>query len=284
MTHRLEVFGLSLVGFLACEYRALLPAIASHTEITELLINYFDPIAYRLNGQPRRRDEYAAGMQEFFDDAMMNTHNFDLSAETLRVLKPLENLTQLYLVLPLGFTGLTNRLLDEVLQCWSRLEHLSLIPQLAFPSEKRRTFPLQLTLRAFISLATHCPLLRLAGIVVDARTAPSTELFDLALKTPIRPQLFHLDVSDSPIKHSKKVARFLSCLFPRARHISSHIHLASLWSQHDPEIVAAAELNEQAARWDVVQGLIGHMAEIWEHVEGKSWKNMKVNVEEDDLW
>ncbi|KAF7297236.1 hypothetical protein MIND_00956700 [Mycena indigotica] len=246
-------------------YELLFKALAhvpSPPDLEQICINDFDPVTYHSIGRKRSPEEHFAAATELISHACAKPADYGVPATSLRALAGFSNLKRLLLVLPLGLAGLTDELLDELTQNWPHLETLSLLPQVCLPVDIPRSLPIELTLGAFIVVATNCQNLHALGLVVDASAPPVGGII----------------VSDSPIHPTPQpVARFLACLFPRLCAITANADAPAVWG------TLAVMSNHFACTWHCVQVALPEMAEIWERVPGKSWKDIEVVQDEDDL-
>ncbi|KAF7297251.1 hypothetical protein MIND_00958200 [Mycena indigotica] len=279
-SHALEVVSVNFLLGTGKSYELLLealPHLPAPENVKEICINDFDPVTYHAIGRRRSLEEFFAAAKDLVSHTTAKPGDYTIAATCLRALAEFSNLTRLFLVLPLGFAGLTDTLLDEVTKNWPSLQSMSLLPQVSFPLDLHRPFPIELTLDAFITIATNCRNLHTLGLVIDASAPLSEELCQRALAAPVCPQLFHIEVLDSPIQSPHPVARFLASLFPRLRviHAGADVPLAC------GPMAALSDYFERT--WYSVQVALPEMAEIWARVPGKSWKDIKVVVDDDDL-
>ncbi|KAJ6534328.1 hypothetical protein B0H19DRAFT_1080803 [Mycena capillaripes] len=137
---------------------------------------------------------------------------YSVGPDTLRPLFAFTNLVEVRLVHPVGF-NLDDASILDMARAWPHIVFLSLI------ARPHRHIASRVTLEGLYAFAKYCPRLHRLEITFDATVVPNTR--DNGQKRVAQQALHHLNVAASLIKKPKRVATFLSALFPSLKSIAT---------------------------------------------------------------
>ncbi|KAL1740068.1 hypothetical protein HDZ31DRAFT_48225, partial [Schizophyllum fasciatum] len=148
----------------------------------------------------------------------------ELTRAHLTPLMALRNLRTLHLS-PRGWVNVDDGDVIALAQAWPHLEELRfsrMLPR-SYPPPAEERIPIRTTATALITLATHCPRLRLLELPFDASTIPARATGSHAVSRGVQGPLEHLDLGNTTWEDTQRLAAFLLSLFPLLDFVESDV-------------------------------------------------------------
>ncbi|KAJ7673723.1 hypothetical protein DFH06DRAFT_749359 [Mycena polygramma] len=130
---------------------------------------------------------------------------YSVGRDALHPLFAFTQLVQVQLAHPVGF-DLDDATVLEMARAWPHVEDLSL------SARPHRHVASRVTLEGIYAFAKHCPRLQSLAMTFDASVVP--KLRDNGRQRVTQKELYYLNVAGSPVTQPRRVAKFLSAIFP----------------------------------------------------------------------
>ncbi|KAJ7463518.1 hypothetical protein B0H11DRAFT_2053195 [Mycena galericulata] len=186
--------------------------------------------------------------------AANQTETYLVGGDILEPLFSCANLQTVSLNHPVGF-DLDDGMILHMARAWPRIEVLVL------QAGRSRHARCSATLRGLSAFAKHCPNLRNLEMIFDATNVPEIHAYDTEEQNVLGVQrtLFSIHVSLSPISEPRRVAEYLSTVFPHLSFVETFLEdLVGFHSQEEADIaVREPPVFESHTKWKEVEELLG---------------------------
>ncbi|KAJ6608518.1 hypothetical protein B0H10DRAFT_525549 [Mycena sp. CBHHK59/15] len=168
---------------------------------------------------------------------------YTVRSQTLQRLFCLSNLVTIFLRCAVGF-DLDDNTISDMARSWPCVERIVLA------AIAPHHIPSRVTLDGIYAFAQHCPRLQDLEITFDASVVPKIDK-----KRVSQEQLLSLDVAASAIRTPKRVAKFVSYIFPKLRRIGT-AYDEMIWGEDEDEIQVDDAVKESHELWKDVEELL----------------------------
>ncbi|KAJ7481388.1 hypothetical protein B0H11DRAFT_1225892 [Mycena galericulata] len=182
--------------------------------------------------------------------AANQTETYLVGGDILEPLFSCANLQTVSLNHPVGF-DLDDGMVLRMARAWPRIEVLAL------QAGRSRHARCSTTLRGLSALAKHCTNLRNLKMIFDATNVPDIHAHGFEQQNVVQRTLHSIHVSLSPISEPRRVAEYLSRIFPRLSFVETFLEdLVDFHSQEEADIaVREPPVFESHTKWKEVEEL-----------------------------
>jgi hypothetical protein len=217
---------------------------------TDVARQFYSTLATHCSHSSLQRIFIAGDAGDIGKPATLNAdqpHIYSIDGGVIEPLFSFSNLVSVSLSHPLGFDFDDTTIL-RLARTWPHIKYLTL-------KGRPRHMPSRVTLEGLCAFAKHCPNLETLEMTFDATVVPKIRRNGKKRKS--QHTLSVLSVALSPIRKPRRVAKFLSAIFPRLTDIET-LYEEILYDRTDDEdddedVVVEAEVIASYRRWKVVE-------------------------------